>query len=151
MTSGKRKSVSAWINPWYIISSLEIEGLKSLYCLIMEISLLSQRLLGTSGTLFSIWIRWFKILLWCIWTFWKFDLSFRKFFILQTYSFLLKMATALPLSFFYYILVFKKDFQYIKFHFGQVLLKNFTTVLVWWKSRVSKPTFNKLLVQIRNY
>ena len=116
----------------------------------MEISLLSQRLLGTSGTLIFHMVRWFKILLWCIWAFWKFDLSFRKFFILQTYSFLLKMATALPLSFFYYILVFKKDFQYIKFQFGQVL-KNFTTVLVWWKSRVSKPTFNKLLVQIRNY
>ena len=111
---------------------------------------------SVSKTFRNIWysifhmVRWFKILLWCIWTFWKFDLSFRKFFILQTYSFLLKMATALPLSFFYYILVFKKDFQYIKFQFGQVL-KNFTTVLVWWKSRVSKPTFNKLLVQIRNY
>ena len=56
---------------------------------------------SVSKTFRNIWysifhmVRWFKILLWCIWTFWKFDLSFRKFFILQTYSFLLKITISL--------------------------------------------------------
>ena len=40
----------------YIIQGLEPEGLKSLYCS-LEISFLSVRLLRTSVTLFSIWIR----------------------------------------------------------------------------------------------
>ena len=42
----------------YIIPGLEPEGLKSLYCS-MEVSL---RFLRASVTLFSIWIRRFKIL-----------------------------------------------------------------------------------------
>ena len=44
----------------YIILGLELEGLKFLYSS-MEVYFLTLRLLRTSLTLFSIWIRWFKI------------------------------------------------------------------------------------------
>ena len=50
----------------------------------------------------------------------------------------------------YNILVLKKDFQCIKFFFEQVLPKNFTSVLVRCENRDSEPTFDKLLIQIRN-
>ena len=52
-------SVTIWLNlaEQYIIPGLKPEGLKSLYCS-MEISFLSLRVLRTSVTLFSIWIRW---------------------------------------------------------------------------------------------
>ena len=103
-----------------IISVLEPKGLKSLFCS-MEISFLSLKFLRISVTLFSIWIRRFKILSWSI-NFFQTLSCHLQCFSFYKQSFLFKMTTVLPLCAFcaFYLLS-----------------------LLSWKNLASKLSFNQ--------